>query len=111
MRSVLRMQQKPDIRRAQNDRPMKVFVYRSLKKNGYYLYVPVQDNFDKVPSDLKQALGKLEFSLDFELTSDRKLATESPEKVKSNLEQLGYHLQITDPWASIKLDDKRPATE
>ena len=90
---------------------MKVFVYRSLKKNGYYLYVPEQDNFEKVPDNLKQALGKLEFALDFKLTSDRKLATENPEKVKSNLEQLGYHLQITDPWGSIQLSDKRPAVE
>jgi len=90
---------------------MKVFVYRSLKKSGYYLYVPEQDNFEKVPVDLKQALGKLEFALDFELTHDRRLANESPEKVKSNLQQVGYHLQITDPWGSIQLSDKRPAAE
>jgi len=88
---------------------MNVFVYRSLKKNGYYLYVPQQDNFDKVPANLLQALGKLEFALDFELVSGRKLATESPEKVKTNLQQIGYHLQITDPMAPLHLADKTPA--
>jgi len=90
---------------------MNVFVYRSLKKNGYYLYVPEQDNFEKVPANLLQALGKLEFALDFELVSGRKLATESPEKVKTNLQQIGYHLQITDPMASLHLADKTPATK
>ena len=88
---------------------MKVFVYRSLKKNGYYLYLPEPDNTDKVPQNLLQALGKLEFSLDFELTSDRKLATESPEKVMDNLTQIGYHLQITDPMAPLHIADKTPA--
>ena len=88
---------------------MNVFVYRSLKKNGYCLYVPQQDNFDKVPANLLQALGKLEFALDFELVSGRKLATESPEKVKTNLQQIGYHLQITDPMAPLHLADKTPA--
>ena len=69
----------------------------------------MQDNFEKVPSTLLQALGKLEFALDFELVSGRKLATESPEKVKNNLQELGYHLQITDPMAPLHLPDKAPA--
>lgn len=87
---------------------MSVFVYRSLRKNGYYLYVPVKDDFERVPAELLQSLGKLEFALDFELTSDRKLATESPERVRSNLDDVGYHLQITDPLAPLHIADKSP---
>ncbi len=90
---------------------MKVFVYHSLKKNGYYLYVPEENNFNKVPDNLLQALGELEPALTFELTRDRKLATENPETVLQNLQQAGYHLQITDPLATLHVPDKTPAAK
>lgn len=89
---------------------MKVFVYHSLKKNGYYLYVPEDNNFKKVPDDLLKALGELQPALTFELTKDRKLATENPEIVLQNLQQTGYHLQITDPLAPINISNKTPVT-
>ena len=88
---------------------MKVFVYHSLKKNGYYLYVPEENNFRKVPDNLLQALGELKPALTFELTKNRKHATENPETVLQNLQQAGYHLQITDPLAPMHLADKTPA--
>lgn len=87
---------------------MNVFVYRSLKKNGYYLYTAVENNFEKVPQNLLQALGELEPALTFELTKDRKLATENPQTVLDNLRQSGYHLQITDPLAPLHVNDKTP---
>ena len=82
---------------------MKVFVYRSLKKNGYYLYMPEKDNFDKVPQTLRDARGELVFSLDFDLHENRKLATENPQTVIANLQSSGYHLQITDPMRAHPL--------
>ena len=88
---------------------MNVFVYRSLKKNGYYLYVAQENNFERVPDNLLQALGELEPALKFELTRDRKLATENPETVLKNLQENGYHLQITDPMAPVHVPDKAPA--
>jgi|GEM_PF-4607744 len=46
----------------------------------------------------------------FELTKDRKLASENPETVLENLQLAGYHLQITDPMAPIHVPDKAPAS-
>jgi len=89
---------------------MNVFVYRSLKKNGYYLYLATENNFDPVPDNLLQALGELVPALTFELTTSRKLATENPETVLKNLQQAGYHLQITDPVAPLHTPDKAPAS-
>lgn len=89
---------------------MQVYVYHSLKKNGYYLYVSQHDNFESVPDNLLQALGKLEPALNFELTASRKLASENPETVLENIQQSGYHLQITDPLAPIHVPDKAPAS-
>ncbi len=88
---------------------MQVFVYHSLRKNGYYLYVSQENNFESVPENLLQALGKLEPSLTFELTTTRKLATENPQTVMENIQQSGYHLQITDPLAPLHVPDKAPA--
>jgi len=65
---------------------MNVYVYRSLKKNGYYLYVAGENDFHAVPDNLLKALGDLEPALTFELTKDRKLASENPETVLENLQ-------------------------
>ncbi len=89
---------------------MQVYVYHSVKKNGYYLYVSEKDNFGSVPENLLQALGKLEPALDFELTSSRKLASENPDTVMENINHSGYHLQITDPLAPLHVPDKAPAS-
>ena len=90
---------------------MTVFVYRSLKKNGYYLYVPEKGNFEKVPESLTSALGQLEFALHFELVEGRKLATEDPQKVMDNLKNSGYHLQMTDPLLTPHIPDKTPISK
>ncbi len=90
---------------------MNVFVYRSLKKNGYYLYTSERDNFEVVPEALLAGLGQLEFALDFELTSDRKLASENPETVRQNLLNAGYHLQMTDPLLTPHIPDKTPISK
>lgn len=79
---------------------MDVFVYRSNKKTGCYVYLPQKDEFSAIPPQLSQALGTLEYSLQFELHPDRKLATEDPQKVLDNIAELGFHLQITDPLAT-----------
>ena len=78
---------------------MDVFVYRSNKKTGFYVYLPKKDDFSAIPPQLSQALGKLDYSMEFDLNPDRKLATEDPQKVLDNIAELGFHLQITDPLA------------
>lgn len=89
---------------------MNVFVYRSLKKNGYYLYVLNEGDFERVPEALTTALGSLEFALNFELNSERTLASENPQTVIDNLTTAGYHLQINDPLIAPHIVDKSPAT-
>lgn len=79
---------------------MEVFVYRSNKKAGFYLYLPKKDDFSAIPPTLLQALGNVEFSLKFELHLERNLAKEDPKTVLDNLHKLGFHLQITDPLAT-----------
>ncbi len=88
---------------------MQVFVYRSVRKQGAYLYVPRRDAFDAVPPPILQSLGRLDFALEFELTPDRKLAREDAATVLQHLKERGFHLQLppnisidpmTDDWGT-----------
>lgn len=76
---------------------MDVHVYSSSRKNGYYVYLTKKDNFAVIPESIRTALGVLNYALTFELTRDRKLATEDPELVMHNLTENKFHLQISDP--------------
>lgn len=73
---------------------MKCAVYRSNRKDCTYLYVPETDDFSRVPTALRDMLGPLEHVLSFELTPDRKLASENPVTVLSHLETQGWYLQF-----------------
>lgn len=73
---------------------MQCYVYRSNRKPDTYLYLPRKDDFEEVPEPLMQVFGAPEFSLEFELTPQRKLAQEDPEMVLQNLKDQGFHLQM-----------------
>ena len=69
-------------------------VYKSVKKENYYLYVLANQGLKHVPEALRQQLGEVEIALSLELTKERNLAKEDPMVVMANLEELGYHLQL-----------------
>ena len=71
-------------------------IYRSNLKLDTYLYLTAKDDFSAVPEELLKVFGPPEFSFSFDLTEGRKLAKEDPAEVISNLEKLGYHLQLQD---------------
>ncbi len=70
------------------------FIYRSSRKVGAYLYVVSADDFSAVPVALRQRLGRLEFVMELELTSDRKLARADAAQVSAALSDQGYYLQL-----------------
>ncbi|HDP89739.1 MAG TPA: YcgL domain-containing protein [Thioalkalivibrio sp.] len=73
---------------------MQCYVYRSSLRADTYLYLPEQDAFDDLPEGLLKLFGTPEFSLEFDLTPDRKLAQEDAAKVLDNLKTQGFHLQM-----------------
>jgi len=73
---------------------MKCFVYKSIKKADSYIYINEKDNFDAVPEQLLSLFGKPEYTLEFDLTPDRKLASADAEQVIKNLNDQGYYLQM-----------------
>lgn len=71
-------------------------VYKSLQHEGMYLYVDREDKLSRVPEELLARCGKLEKTLTFVLTHDRKLAKANPVKVLDRLAEYGFYLQLPD---------------
>ena len=73
---------------------MNCWIYRSPKKDEMYLYLAKEDDFDVVPEELLKRFGTPTQIMELELTPVRKLAREDVEKVKANLTDKGFHLQM-----------------
>ncbi|EKM93692.1 MAG: YcgL domain-containing protein [Pseudomonas sp.] len=69
-------------------------IYKSLRKNGMYLYVDKRDALARVPEGLLAAFGTPQLAFELVLTPERQLAREDIGKVLANLETQGYHLQM-----------------
>ena len=72
-------------------------IYRSLKKDGMYLYVLKSDALERVPEPLMAAFGKAHLAFEMILTPERKLSREDITVVLENLDKQGYHLQMPPP--------------
>ncbi|MEI6132874.1 MAG: YcgL domain-containing protein [Methylococcales bacterium] len=73
---------------------MQSFIYKSLKKDYLYLYLVNRDDFSKVPEELLNNFGKLEFVMELALTEDKKLAKEDAKKVIESLNTKGFFIQL-----------------
>lgn len=73
---------------------MKCYVYRAAKKEGAYLYVTLDQELETLPGELIKMLGKLEPVMELDLSVTRKLANADIEKVKSQLSETSYYLQL-----------------
>ncbi|MDH5518202.1 MAG: YcgL domain-containing protein [Gammaproteobacteria bacterium] len=73
---------------------MNCYIYRCSAKNDMYIYLKDQDDFSVVPKHIMKSLGETEFTLEIDVTPERKLAKENPETVIKNLHEHGFHLQL-----------------
>jgi len=59
-----------------------------------YIYLAEEDNFENMPKKIYDSLGIIEFSMEIELTPNKKLAREDTQTVLSNLKEHGFHIQL-----------------
>lgn len=76
---------------------MQAFIYRCSRKPDMYIYLALRDDFSRVPATIMKSLGNTDFAMELEITSERKLAREKPEKVLQSLAENGFHLQLPPP--------------
>lgn len=72
-------------------------VYRSLRKEGTYLYIEKRDDFSQVPSLLLQNFGKPELVTVLNLGKREHLAQVDINKLKEALREQGFYLQLPPP--------------
>lgn len=73
---------------------MKCTVYRSNKKIGAYVYCADGFKLAELPEELQSLLGACESVMTLDLKERKKLTREDIAKVRQNLKQQGYHLQL-----------------
>ena len=69
-------------------------VFKSLKKLDSYLYVDKSQNFEELPSALRDSFGQHELVLEMELSPERKLARADTNQVLADIALKGFYLQL-----------------
>ncbi|GGA77968.1 YcgL domain-containing protein [Neiella marina] len=76
-------------------------IYKSPKKQQTYLYLTKRDDFSKVPEALLETFGKPQFALMVNLAAQSKLAIADIDRVKQQLLDTGYYLQLPPPEPNL----------
>ncbi|WP_057831979.1 YcgL domain-containing protein [Colwellia sp. TT2012] len=72
-------------------------IYKSPRKDQTYIFVKTRDDFSAVPEDLMKKFGTPELVTLINLDNKDKLAMADLEKVKNNLVEKGFFLQLPPP--------------
>ena len=87
---------------------MKCWIYRSRPKPGLYVYLAEPEGLGAMPAELRGYVGSLELAMELELSPGRKLAREDIERVRENLADHGFHIQLP-PRDDVHDDPTSPA--
>ncbi len=80
-----------------------VWIYKGSRHAETYLYVSEEGNFERVPDELLEAMGRLELVMQLELDEERRLARVAAKDVIKSISRVGYFLQLPP----IEPEDKR----
>ena len=72
-------------------------IYKSSKKELTYLFINKRDDFSSVPEALMATFGKPQLVTVLNLGNKKKLAMADIEKVRDNLANVGFYLQLPPP--------------
>ena len=72
-------------------------IYKSPKKAQTYLFVQTRDDFSAVPEALMKTFGTPILVTLINLATKEKLAMADLDKVKDNLNEQGFYLQLPPP--------------
>lgn len=76
-------------------------IYKSSKKAETYLYIEKTDDFSKVPESLMKLIGTPILVLTMDLDRRNELAQADLSKVKQELKENGFYLQIPPPQENL----------
>ncbi|AOW75915.1 hypothetical protein A3Q34_03010 [Colwellia sp. PAMC 20917] len=76
-------------------------IYKSTKKAQTYLFVKQRNDFSSVPAPLMSIFGTPTLVTVMNLAKKEKLALADIEKVKANLNEQGFYLQLPPPIENL----------
>ncbi|MDN5370044.1 MAG: uncharacterized protein PWP74_1352 [Shewanella sp.] len=76
-------------------------VYKSRRKADTYLFIRQKDKFDDIPSALLAVFGPPQLVMLLPLDKRQHLGLADIAKVKAELEQNGYYLQLPPPPVNL----------
>ena len=83
-------------------------VYKSSKKDEMYLYVPKADGLKNIPEPLLQIFGTPVHVMDMPHKPGRDLARITGEKLRDEIAEKGFYLQMPPPKEDYLLDLYNP---
>lgn len=83
-------------------------VYKSPKKDGMYLYVPKAHGLSRLPQELLALFGTPQHVMDMPHKAGRDLARVSSEKLRADIAEKGFYLQLPPPKEDYLLDLYNP---
>lgn len=81
-------------------------IYKSARKAQTYLFVKKRDDFATVPDELMKMFGTPNLVTLINLATKKKLAMADLEKVKTNLIEQGFYLQLPPPTEDLLKEHK-----
>ena len=81
-------------------------IYKSPRKAQTYLFVNKRDDFSSVPEALMKTFGTPTLVTLINLDTKEKLAMADIEKVKQNLTEQGFYLQLPPPQEDLLKEHK-----
>lgn len=69
-------------------------IFKSLKKDGLYLYLRNREMLETLPDALLKSIGNTELVMELELTPQRTLARADVNEVIKHLEEKGFYIQM-----------------
>ena len=69
-------------------------VFKSAKKNDFYLYLKADSEFESLPMELRHSFGTPIFVMDLKINEHRSLARADTFEVLRALEENGFYLQL-----------------
>lgn len=76
-------------------------IYRSPLREQTYLYLEKKDDFSRVPAELLRSFGQPQLAMVISLGGRDKLASADIHKVKHQLTEQGYYLQVPPPLENL----------
>ena len=88
-------------------------VYKSIKKDDTYVFIPTTTPLSELPEELMKILGQAEMVMTLNLTPEKKMARGTASEIIKSINKQGFHLQMPEnphlnaiPSYNEKLSDK-----